>query len=149
MTDETTQPQQRRNRFLLWVLIVLGGAVLLCGLYVGGLYYAVLRATAEPAAVARTFLEATGDSDFETAFGLLSPGLQAEFTTADGFGTEMQARRIAPVEIASFDRPTIEGEVVTVSAPVTFADGALQTATITLEFNQERTAWVVTGFRFD
>lgn len=148
MTEEK-QPVPRGSRILMWILIILGISVVACGLFAGGLFYAVLRVTAPAAETARTYLEAVGDKDYSLAFDLLSVRLQDEFETADGFAAEMQERRIAPVEVGTFTSRSIENDVATIVGPVTFADTAMLTATTNLRYSAEREMWVVAGFSFE
>lgn len=149
MSEQPQAASGAGRRIMILVLIVLGGAVLFCGLMAGGSLYVTFRASQAPAEVAQVFLDALAGDDYDTAYDTLSPGFQEQFDGRAGFADEIQARSVQIAEVATFTQRDADGDSAQVRAPVTFEDGARQTVYVELTYNDDVDGWVITRFGFE
>lgn len=146
---ENSKPKGGAMRILLIVLGVLLLGIVMCGLATGGLTYTIIRATQPAADASRAFLEALADENYDSAFSMMSSGLQSEFGNASGLEERFIGRQIVRDEIGAFLNRSITNDEATMSAFVTFENGASQQIALNLRYDNSREAWLVTGFRFD
>jgi len=132
------------------VLILAGVALLfivLIGAIGGGIFWLVWEATAEPVRVTREFLEATTRGDYEHAYSLFSPSLQAERPLEQFSDTARQNPQIFKVADTTFSHRSIENDVCTLRGTLTSTEGGETPVRVTLV--NESGQWRIRNFRRD
>ena len=123
-----------KNLYLLFILLTLCGLLVACG--------------AKPEDVGEQFLQAIKDEDFESAFELCSPDLQAEL------GDSTDLAFYFPTDVLQLDRwtstvtqDTSDETVSIMEGDVTFTDGTEGTYSLTLK--QVGNQYLVDNFTFE
>ncbi len=124
---------------LLANLLIPGGMV---ALFVGGLVIAT-----QPAAdVAGDFVTALQAGQYEQAYELTTPGLQAEFGDPAAMAQWFEERQLRPDHRGVWSGRNWDGGLVTVSADVTLTNGA--NGSVQVQLFQVDGNWRVDGFNF-
>lgn len=128
-------------------LFLIGLALLLaCGVLVGGILAFVLSLTAPVVETSDAFLTSLRDSDYATAYSLLSETEQVRLGSANGLAAEVARQNIVPAAWTTTAREIIGGEGAT-RGGMTLADG--RSGRFDLAFASEGAVWRVTAFRFE
>lgn len=127
------------GRALLANLLIPGGLV--------ALFIVVLGIFTQPAAdVAGDFMTALQAGQYEQAYELSSPGLQAEFGDPAAMAQWFEERQLRPDHWGVWSDRNWDSGVVTVSADVTLANGA--NGMVQVQLFQVDEMWHVDGFNF-
>jgi hypothetical protein len=126
-------------------LVAVGGCAMLA-LCIGGFVYVIIRLTQPIADVGSDFLLEIGNENYNSAYILLSDGLQSEFGSVEAFGAAMQERNIDP-ERWTFSSRSVNNSSGSLGSTVVMTDGSEQDVSINLEYRGE--LWLITGFSFE
>ena len=136
---------ERRTMYIIGGLV---GACILCsciGLIVmvatGGL--AALGLTGPAADVGESFMVALRDRDYNTAYRLCDPALQAELGSVEGLQLLVEAGSATPATW-SFNSRQVSGNTATLSGNMTFESG--QSGQVDLTLSSSGDSWLLTSF---
>lgn len=125
-------------RFVIFLVV---GSVLMCGLSIGGFVYIMIRATQPVADASGEYLRAIRDGDYATAYDMLLPETQSQYETLQGYTAVMQ-EDFPAVETWRFNSRDINGigtdSVATVMGSGRLNDGRSLPITVQLRFDGER-----------
>lgn len=141
-------PPPPKRKWVKWVLLGCGGAILLIGLVialsVGGLFKAVGKATAEPERVVKEFLAAAAAGDYQAAHNHFSSALKQE-QPYDQFVSMAQANQhLFQVTHTKFNNRAFGVAGVTLGGELTLQSGSKAPAEFKLI--QENNQWKLISY---
>lgn len=136
---------ERRTMYLIGGLV---GACILCScigliamMATGGL--AALGLTGPSAEVGESFMAALRDRDYNTAYNLCDPALQAELGGVEGLQTLVEGGSATP-STWSFTSREVSGNTATLSGSMTFENG--NSGQVDLTLANSGSSWLLTSF---
>lgn len=136
---------ERRTMYLIGGLVV---ACILCScigliamIATGGL--AALGLTGPATDAGESFMVALRDRDYNGAYNLCDPALQAELGGVEGLQTLVEAGSATPASW-SFNSRQVSGNTATLSGSMTFANG--QSGQVDLTLLNSGSSWLLTSF---
>lgn len=138
------------NRTVLIVAGVLAG-ICLCVCVIGGAFFAItggglaalFGAVAAPATAGGQFLTAVKNGDFDAAYDLMDPGLQADFGSPDALAEQLAGDGVL-VEDYSITNTQLDNNAATLAGVLVLEDGGR--TDFELELNNRDGVWRVTEF---
>ena len=142
----TEKPKRQSSTSPLKIVIMAGvGFILLCAVFVVGIFAFVTKLLEPASTVTYSFMEAVGEEDYQTAFDLFTSDLKAEIGSADQLRILILENKAQP-ESWLFNSQKVENNTGQFSGQVTLDSG--ETVPIAVFLIIENDVWRIRGFEW-